>query len=320
MDVDFWGVVIEPCNKKEIFCPEDTLYHLTSVALDEAYGLKDSNVKVFVEVNDEKFAIGTLSSKRHPHIKVDFCFKKNFQLFHTSLISKVAFCGYQVKNLGKFTDSEGDESDEEVPPDNMIKEAQKSKLPAKSATVASAMQKAFVKEIEHYEKSKADDDNNERYNDISVVSESTGNEDSSDDADYEGKSSDEEETTAKEGESTDEKETPAKEGESSDEEETPAKNTKEENEPVVTPLKTFPHEMAKIEAPITDNKTGTNTSKRGSHLQVTNPHPAKQAKRTPIKNDTPKRSASYVCNSCKKPFNSSGALKDHSKAKHPATN
>jgi hypothetical protein len=58
----------------------------------------------------------------------------------------------------------------------MIKEAQKSKLPAKSATVASAMQKAFVKEIEHYEKSKADDDNNERYNDISVVSESTGNE------------------------------------------------------------------------------------------------------------------------------------------------
>mgnify|MGYP003702865111 CR=1 FL=1 len=64
-------------------------------------------MKVFVEVNDEKFAIGTLSSKRHPHIKVDFCFKKNFQLFHTSLISKVAFCGYQVKNLGKFTDSEG---------------------------------------------------------------------------------------------------------------------------------------------------------------------------------------------------------------------
>uniref|UniRef100_A0A0E0CBX3 C2H2-type domain-containing protein n=1 Tax=Oryza meridionalis TaxID=40149 RepID=A0A0E0CBX3_9ORYZ len=290
------GVVIEPCNKKEIFCLEDTLYHLTSVALDEAYGLKDSNVKVFVEVNDEKFAIGTLSSKRHLHIKVDFCFKKNFQLFHTSLISKVAFCGYQVKNLGKFTDSEGDESDEEVPPDNMIKEAQKTgKLPAKSAAVAFAMQKAFVKEIEHYEKSKADDDNSERYSDSSVIGESIGDEDSSDDADDED------------------------EGESSDEE-TPAKNTKEENEPVVTPLKTFPHEMAKIEAPIMDNKTGTNTSKRGSHLQVANPHPAKQAKRTPIKNDTPKRSASYVCNSCKKTFNSSGALKDHSKAKHPATN
>uniref|UniRef100_A0A0D9YIY5 Nucleoplasmin-like domain-containing protein n=1 Tax=Oryza glumipatula TaxID=40148 RepID=A0A0D9YIY5_9ORYZ len=255
MDVDFWGVVIEPCNK-EIFCPEDTLYHLTSVALDEAYGLKDSNVKVFVEVNDEKFAIGTLSSKRHPHIKVDFCFKKNFQLFHTSLISKVAFCGYQVKNLGKFTDSEGDESNEEVPPDNMIKEAQKSKLPAKSAAVASAMQKAFVKEIEHYEKSKADDDNSERYSDSSVIGESTGDEDSSDDADDEGESSDEEET-------------PAKEVESSDEEETPA-------------------------------KVWTNTSKRGSHLQAANPHPAKQAKRTPIKNDTPKRSAGYVCNSCKK--------------------
>uniref|UniRef100_A0A0D9YIY4 Nucleoplasmin-like domain-containing protein n=1 Tax=Oryza glumipatula TaxID=40148 RepID=A0A0D9YIY4_9ORYZ len=263
MDVDFWGVVIEPCNK-EIFCPEDTLYHLTSVALDEAYGLKDSNVKVFVEVNDEKFAIGTLSSKRHPHIKVDFCFKKNFQLFHTSLISKVAFCGYQVKNLGKFTDSEGDESNEEVPPgirlypksdDNMIKEAQKSKLPAKSAAVASAMQKAFVKEIEHYEKSKADDDNSERYSDSSVIGESTGDEDSSDDADDEGESSDEEETPAKE-------------------------NTKEENEPVVTPLKT-----AKLEVPI--------MTKLGLIL-------AREAKRTPIKNDTPKRSAGYVCNSCKK--------------------
>jgi hypothetical protein len=73
-------------------------------ALGEAK--KDDKATMFVKVDDQKLAIGTLSNEKFPQIQFDLVFEKEFELSHTSKSSSVFFSGYKV-----FQPADGDEMD-----------------------------------------------------------------------------------------------------------------------------------------------------------------------------------------------------------------
>lgn len=59
---------------------------------------------MYVKVDDQKLAIGTLSLDKYPQIQFDLVFDQEFELSHTSKTASVFFTGYKVEQPG-----EGDE-------------------------------------------------------------------------------------------------------------------------------------------------------------------------------------------------------------------
>ena len=55
------------------------------------------NVVVYVQVNDKKLVLGTLSVEEHPQIMCDLRFEKDFVLSHNSSNTSVFVCGYKKK-------------------------------------------------------------------------------------------------------------------------------------------------------------------------------------------------------------------------------
>jgi hypothetical protein len=51
---------------------------------------------MYVKVDDQKVAIGTLSTDKYPQIQFDLVFEKEFELSHTSKAASVFFSGYKV--------------------------------------------------------------------------------------------------------------------------------------------------------------------------------------------------------------------------------
>ena len=54
------------------------------------------NVVVYVEVNDKKLVLGTMSVEKHPQIMCDLIFEKDFELSHSSKTTSVFLCGYRL--------------------------------------------------------------------------------------------------------------------------------------------------------------------------------------------------------------------------------
>ena len=58
---------------------------------------KSDSALMYVKVDDQKLAIGTLSIDKYPQIQFDLVFDKEFELSHTSKTTSVFFSGYKVE-------------------------------------------------------------------------------------------------------------------------------------------------------------------------------------------------------------------------------
>lgn len=59
-------------------------------------------MQVFVNVDDEKLMLGTLSVDNHPHILADLVFNKEFELSHSSVTSSISFTGYKFHIIERY--------------------------------------------------------------------------------------------------------------------------------------------------------------------------------------------------------------------------
>ncbi|VAH67432.1 unnamed protein product [Triticum turgidum subsp. durum] len=317
----FWGVVVKP--GETVKCdPGDSHYHISTIALEP--GKAEEDVQVFVKIDDTRIMLGTLSVDNHPHVLADLVFKEEFELFHSSMTSNISFMGYKFDIIKRFHSctKQGADSDEEVPlaiPLDINTDGYKNNeathgannllIAPRPADAPSSIPKAKVEETNSPGKQKGDDKDKTG---MQNSSDGLDNESSDQDVDY------------------------------------PRKRTKDDYNPMETPLNTPQGKRAKIATPTTGNKTGyvhvatphpaakqarkpgdhvhvatphpaaKQARKSGDHVHVATPHPAaKHARKTPENNDDKsKQSAGHVCNSCNRTFSSLKGLGDHSRAKH----
>ncbi|XP_039840558.1 histone deacetylase HDT2-like isoform X1 [Panicum virgatum] len=308
--MEFWGLEVKPGTTVKCDPSDGYILHLSQAALGESK--KSDTALMYVKVDDQKLAIGTLSHDKYPHIPFDLVFDKEFELSHTSKAASVFFSGYKVEQPGVEDEMDFDsEEDEDVGEEQNIplikengkaqgKEEQKSK-----AGPAASNSSAAVKDVD--KKIKADDDSDEDETD-----------DDSDDDDLSPDEEGNDDDSSDEGDSSEEDE----DSEDDEEEETPTPKKQPEvgkKRAAENALKTpVSDKKAKVATP-SGQKTGGN--KGTAHVPT--PHPAKKVSKTPANNDkskekSPKSGGSVVCKSCSKTFNSDMALQAHSKAKHGA--
>jgi len=308
--MEFWGLEVKPGQSVKVTPEDDFFLHLSQGALGEVK--KDEKATMFVKVEDQKLAIGTLSNDKFPQIQFDLVFEKDFELSHTSKSSSVFFSGYKV-----FQPADGDEmdfddedesEDEEEEEEEKIAPATKENGKAeakdkepKQVKIAGAAAAAAAKPKPIISKKDADSDEDESDDDSDDDSE--GQLVPMDDSD---ESSDGDDSSESDDESDDE-----------EDEETPKKPESGKKRAAGSVLKTpaSDNKKAKIATP-SGQKTG---DKKGA-VHVATPHPAKKAGKTPATNEkSPKSGGSVSCKSCSKTFNSENALQAHSNAKHKAS-
>ncbi|WVZ90395.1 hypothetical protein U9M48_036701 [Paspalum notatum var. saurae] len=288
LTMEFWGLEVKPGTTVKCDPEDGYILHLSQAALGESK--KSDSALMFVKVDNQKLALGTLSTDKYPQIQFDLVFDKEFELSHTSKAATVFFSGYKVV--------QPDEEELNVP---VLKENGKAEVKTDAAASKSS---AVAKDIE--KKSKDDDDSDEDETDDSDEDEGLSPEEGDDDetSDEEDSSEDDEDSDEDE-----EEQTP-----------TPKKPEAGKKRAAENALKTpLSDKKAKAATP-SGQKTG---GKKGAAPHVATPHPAKQAGKTPAdsnksKEKSPKSGGSFSCKSCSKTFNSEMALTAHSKAKHGA--
>ncbi|RLN30362.1 hypothetical protein C2845_PM05G26710 [Panicum miliaceum] len=302
--MEFWGLEVKPGTTVRCDPSDGYILHLSQAALGESK--KSDNALMYVKVDDQKLAIGTLSPDKYPQIQFDLVFDKEFELSHTSKAASVFFSGYKVEQPGVGDemdfDSEEDEDEEEELDIPVIKENGKAQGKEEKKDKAGPAASKSVKDVEKKSKDEDDSDEDETDDDSDdddLSPEEGGDDDSSD----EGDSSEDDEDS-----------------EDGEEEETPTPKKKPEvgkKRTAENALKTpVSDKKAKVATP-SGQKSGGN--KGTGH--VATPHPAKGVSKTPANNDkskekSPKSGGSVSCKSCSKTFNSDMALQAHSKAKH----
>ncbi|EES19871.1 hypothetical protein BDA96_09G223500 [Sorghum bicolor] len=298
--MEFWGLEVKPGSTVKCEPGHGFILHLSQAALGESK--KSDNALMYVKVDDQKLAIGTLSIDKFPQVQFDLVFDKEFELSHTSKTTSVFFSGYKVEQPMEEDEMDLDSEDEEELDVPVIKENGKAdgkEQKSQEKAVAAASKSSLVSK-----KSKDDDDSDEDETDDS-------DSDDTDDSDEgEGLSPEE----GDDDDSSDEDDTSDDE-----EEETPTPKKKPEagkKRPAENSLTPLSDKKAKVATP-SAQKTG---GKKGA-VHVATPHPAKG--KTPANNDkskekSPKSGGSVPCKSCTKTFNSEMALQAHSKAKHGA--
>ncbi|KAE8811701.1 histone deacetylase HD2 isoform 2 [Hordeum vulgare] len=255
------GVVVKP--GETVKCdPGDSHYHISTIALEA--GKAEENVQVFVNTDDTRIMLGTLSVHNHPHVLADLVFKKEFELLHSSMTSNISFTGYKFDIMKRYPSTF---------PSSMIATELRhafvffncfpvlshlthvlNKLIApRPADAPSSIPEATVEETNTPGKQKADDKG--KANAQNPI-DGADNESSDQDVDY------------------------------------PRKKTKDDYNPMETPLNTPQGKRAKIATPTTGNKTGyvhvatphpaaKQACKSGDHVHVVTPHPAvKQARKS----------------------------------------
>nr|ACD50316.1 histone deacetylase HD2 isoform 2 [Hordeum vulgare] len=260
----FWGVVVKP--GETVKCdPGDSHYHISTIALEA--GKAEENVQVFVNTDDTRIMLGTLSVHNHPHVLADLVFKKEFELLHSSMTSNISLTGYKfdIMKRSHSCTKQGDESDEEVPmaipldfntdanKNNEIAHDANKLIAPRPADAPSSIPEATVEETNTPGKQKADDKG--KANAQNPI-DGADNESSDQDVDY------------------------------------LRKKTKDDYNPMETPLNTPQGKRAKIATPTTGNKTGyvhvatphpaaKQACKSVDHVHVVTPHPAvKQARKS----------------------------------------
>ncbi|KAK7244972.1 hypothetical protein RIF29_39801 [Crotalaria pallida] len=97
------GVEVKSGESLKVDPGYDKIVHLSMACLGEVSKDKGSEpVSLYVKFDDQKLALGTLSSEKFPQISYDLVFEKEFELSHNWKHGSVYFNGYkaeaQVKN------------------------------------------------------------------------------------------------------------------------------------------------------------------------------------------------------------------------------
>lgn len=56
------------------------------------------SVCLYVNIDNQKFVLGTLSSEKFPQLSFDLVFEKTFELSHNWKNGSIHFCGYKAVN------------------------------------------------------------------------------------------------------------------------------------------------------------------------------------------------------------------------------
>ncbi|CAM0953437.1 unnamed protein product [Alopecurus aequalis] len=304
--MEFWGLEVKPGQTVKVAPEDDHFLHLSQGALGEVK--KDEKATMFIKVDNQKLAIGTLSQDKFPQITFDLVFEKEFELSHTSKSNSVFFSGYKV-----FQPAEGDEMDFDSEEESDEEELEKIVPAAKENGKAEAKDKE-PKQVKIAAKPKAD---------AKAAVGKSKKDDSSDD-DESDDSDDDSEGQLIPIEGSDD--SGSEEDDSDDSDDDDESDSEEEETPKVETGKKRAAGSA-LKTPASDKKakvavatpSGQKTGDKKGAVHVATPHPAKKAGKTPATNEkSPKSGGSVVCKSCPKTFNSENALAAHSAAKHKA--
>ncbi|XP_052187538.1 histone deacetylase HDT1-like [Diospyros lotus] len=304
--MEFWGVEVKVGQPLKVKPDIGRVIHISQAALGEGKKAKGNDlIPLRVNINGEKFVVGSLSGENFPQVTFDLVFEKEFELSHDWKNGSVYFCGYTADN--PFPEEEDDfdsDSDEEAIPlvtteNGKVEPKVEALKPATSKGKNAKPESSTKSKVTVVEPKKVESDENE----------SDEDEDESDDDEAMMDASDDIDDSEDEDDLEDE--------EDSEDEETPKKAKASKKRPTESATKTpVPAKKPKIDTPQkTDGKKGG-----GGHTAT--PHPAKQAAKTPAnsnnkgKEQSPKSDGKVSCKSCNKTFNSEGALQSHTKAKH----
>ncbi|PSR95234.1 Histone deacetylase [Actinidia chinensis var. chinensis] len=304
--MEFWGVEVKAGESLKVTPDEGRVIHISQAALGKGKKEKGNDIMpLWVLINGEKFALGTLSVEQCRQVTFDLVFEKEFELSHDWKNGSVYFCGYSVDN--PFAEDEDDfgSEDSDADEDNVFGITENGKIESKVEPKPVA-NKGKPAKPESSSKPK-----------VTVVE---PKKDESDDDESEDEDESDEAMMAASDDSDSESEDDSDEDDSeSEDEETPKKAAEpSKKRPTESATKTpVPAKKAKLETPQkTDGKKG------GGHTAT--PYPSKQAAKNPAtsnksKDQTPKSEGKVSCNSCNRTFISDKALESHSKAKHGAT-
>ncbi|CAO2824093.1 unnamed protein product [Amaranthus hypochondriacus] len=312
--MEFWGAEIKNGGSLKVQPGEGKVLHLSQACLGEIKKDKGNEfVRVFVQINGQKFVIGMLSLERLPHLNLDLVFEDEFELSHDLKQGSVHFAGYKADDPVSAVDEDETDDDEELVP---IDSLNSGKPEDKDVKPSSSMANSVVRPEKAESKSKVKivepgkDAKKNLEDDESDDDDEDDNEDDDDDDDDEDGEGMEIHDAGSEDEDEDEDEDDEEEDSG---EETPIK-VQVKKRPVGSTSKTpVPEKKAKFSTP-----QGKAEGKKVSG-HVATPHPAKHAGKIPANADKTNKqtpSKAFTCSSCNKSFGSEQAVQSHSKAKH----
>ncbi|XP_039811640.1 histone deacetylase HDT2-like [Panicum virgatum] len=127
--MEFWGEELKPGSKVSFNTGQGYVIHLSQAALGEIKKGSE-NVVVYVEVNDKKLVLGTMSVEKHPQIMCDLIFEKDFEQSHSSKTTSVFLCGYRspIPIIGSNSGEDEISSNEELETDEILMKNDKTKV------------------------------------------------------------------------------------------------------------------------------------------------------------------------------------------------
>ncbi|KAF9680170.1 hypothetical protein SADUNF_Sadunf06G0093200 [Salix dunnii] len=97
--MEFWGVEVKSGEPLRVESGDGFILHLSQACLGEAKKDKgNESVCIYVNFDDQKLVLGTLSHDKIPQIPFDLVFEKDFELSHNLKNGSVYFSGYKFYN------------------------------------------------------------------------------------------------------------------------------------------------------------------------------------------------------------------------------
>ncbi|KAJ6993238.1 histone deacetylase HDT1 [Populus alba x Populus x berolinensis] len=154
--MEFWGVEVKGGEPLRVESGDGFILHLSQACLGEAKKDKgNESVCLFVNFDDQKLVLGTLSYEKIPQIPFDLVFEKDFELSHNLKNGSVFFSGYKVAQPEyPFTQI----NDLPIPVDNGKKEAKQPNPENENAAKPDSKQKVKIVEPNKDGKPKPEND------------------------------------------------------------------------------------------------------------------------------------------------------------------
>ncbi|KAJ6407578.1 hypothetical protein OIU84_010960 [Salix udensis] len=284
------GVEVKSGEPLRVESGDGFILHLSQACLGEAKKDKgNESVCIYVNFDDQKLVLGTLSHDKIPQIPFDLVFEKDFELSHNLKNGSVYF---------KFN-SDGEE-DLPFPVEN---EAKQPKPEEENPAKPDSKQKVKIVEPSKDGKPKPENDDSSDEED-----DSSDDGESSDDQPMM-MANDEDEISEDEDDKSDEDDDDSDDGDMKTTKKAEVGKKRSTESASKSPV---PDKKAKF---VTPQKT--DFKKVGVHIAT--PHPSKQAAKTSANRQKMEQAQkSFSCSSCNRSFGSENALQSHSKAKHSA--
>ncbi|KAJ6407576.1 hypothetical protein OIU84_010960 [Salix udensis] len=302
--MEFWGVEVKSGEPLRVESGDGFILHLSQACLGEAKKDKgNESVCIYVNFDDQKLVLGTLSHDKIPQIPFDLVFEKDFELSHNLKNGSVYFSGYKVAQPDTSDSDEFNSDGEEDLPFPVENEAKQPKPEEENPAKPDSKQKVKIVEPSKDGKPKPENDDSSDEED-----DSSDDGESSDDQPMM-MANDEDEISEDEDDKSDEDDDDSDDGDMKTTKKAEVGKKRSTESASKSPV---PDKKAKF---VTPQKT--DFKKVGVHIAT--PHPSKQAAKTSANRQKMEQAQkSFSCSSCNRSFGSENALQSHSKAKHSA--